>query len=169
VIEEFEPGEGTYAYGGEVRSLRLGELVLDLRERRVNVKPVREMDRVPRVGDKVQGVVQSGQGNIINLEIQVINDKFSREGFTGMLQARTPGPRRTTICKPGDILRARVVSNLNSIIHLAMDRSDEGVVCTVCSVCGGRVVRIRNRVKCIECGNIEDRMLASDFDGSCKS
>jgi len=169
VIEEFEPGEGVYMYGGEVRAAKVGEPVFDMKERRASVRPLRDVIGVPKVGDSVIGVVESTQGNVVNVKIEVVNGRYSQAGFTAMLQVRPTlqsgrGGVRRTVCKPGDVVRARVISNLNSIIHLAMDRPEEGVICTVCSVCGGRVVRVRSRVKCIECSNVEDRKLASDFE-----
>ncbi|MFQ6135002.1 MAG: exosome complex RNA-binding protein Csl4 [Nitrososphaerales archaeon] len=169
VIEEFDSGEGTYLRDGEVRSLRVGEAVPNLTERIISIKPVKSMDRLPRPGDTVIGVVETAQASIMNIRIELINGKYSQAGFTGMLQLgaeRSSGRgrvRRGSVCKRGDLIRARVFSDLNSIIHLSIDGADDGVIHTVCSLCGGDVVRIRDRVKCIECGNVEERKLASNF------
>ncbi len=170
VIEEFECGTDTYQKDGEVRSLRVGEIVTNLTERIINIKPIKNMDRIPRLGDIIIGIVETTQANTANVRIELINNKSSQAGFTGMLQLGSErysgrgGHRRDTVCKAGDLLRARVFSDLNTIIHLSMDKPNEGVIHTVCSQCGGNVARIHNKVKCIECGNLEARQLASDFD-----
>ncbi len=169
VIEEFDSGKGTYLRDGEVRSLLVGEAVPNLTERIINVKPVKSMDRLPRPGDIVLGVVATAQSSVMNIRIESINGKESQAGFTGMLQYsgdRSSGRgrmRRGSVCKAGDFIRAHVFSTLNSIIHLSIEGPDGGVIHTVCSQCGGNAVRLRDGVKCIECGNMEERKLATDF------
>jgi exosome complex component CSL4 len=169
VIEAFESGEGTFVDDGTVRALRVGRAVPNRDKRRISVKPIRNMGRVPRPGDIVVGIVETAQPSVANILIETINDKYSQSGFTGMLYSganrsqRGRGRRRVT-CKPGDIVRARVYSVKNSIFHISVDLPEEGVLRTVCSICGGVVVRIGDRVKCIECSYVEERKLASDFD-----
>lgn len=169
VIEEFSAGEGTYLLDGEVFSLKLGEVVTNLKDRVINVNQKKIMDRIPKSNDIITGIVDSAQSYTANICINSINGKDSQSGFTGMLQigldrsgARMSG-RRTTVCKSGDIIRARIKSVLNANIHLSIDNPDEGVIFTVCNICGGNVTVIREKVKCVECGNIDERKLASDF------
>lgn len=169
VIEAFEAGESTFVEDGEVRALRVGRAVPNRGERIIGVKPVKGMDRVPAPGDIVVGVVETAQPSVANIRIESINGRYSQAGFTGMLHSgadrssRGRGRRRVT-CKPGDIVRARVYSVKNSIFHISVDRPEEGVIRTVCSICGGGVVQVRDRVKCVECGYFEERKLASDFN-----
>ena len=168
VIEEFSAGKGTYLLNGEVFSLKLGEVAINLKDRVININQ-KQVDRIPKYNDIITGIVDSAQSNTINVCIDSINGKESRSGFTGMLQVgfdrsgeRMRG-RRITVCKAGDIIRARIKSVLNANIHLSIDNADEGVIYTVCSICGGNVTANREKVKCVECGNIEERKLASDF------
>ncbi len=171
VIEEFNAGEGTYLRNGEVVALRVGKATPNMKDRVINVKPAKIMNRVPRPGDIIMGVVETAQPSIMSILITSINGKDSQANFTGIIVPvfeRGGGRgrvKRSTICKPGDLIRAHVFSTLNANLHLAVDRPDEGVIYTVCSVCGGGVARIRDRVKCIECGNVEERKLAADFVG----
>lgn len=167
VIEAFEAGSNTFVDDGEVRALRVGYAEPDRKERVISVKPVRGSIGVPKPGDAIVGTVETAQPSIANILIEEINDQYSEASFSGMLQSsgdpRAHNRRRVT-CKPGDVVRAHVYSVKNSIYHLSVDRPEDGVLYTICSQCGGSVVRVRDSVKCLECGYFEERKLASDFD-----
>ena len=169
VIEEFEGGAGTYSTGEVVRSTKLGKTQPDLVRRRLEVKPVKVRTKMPIPGDEVVGQAETVQGSIVNIRIHYLNGEPNNRGFTGMIllpQEPAMGRvrrRRVIYCKPGDLLRAKVVSNENAIIHLTLDGSDNGVIYAACSICGARLVRMGEGLKCTECGNQEDRKLAADF------
>lgn len=169
VIEEFNSGVGTYLTESEVRSLQTGEVLQNLSERSINIKTPDRMNIIPQPRDIIIGVVETAQTNIVNMRIESINGKPSRAGFTGMLQilpnrsSRRGKPKRGSICKEGDIVRALVFSNMNFIIHLSIDRPDLGVIKASCSLCGSNTVRLGDRFKCVNCGNVEERQLASEF------
>lgn len=167
VIEEFDGGEGTYVAGGVVRAAVAGTPAYDLQSRVVRVEAKKPTTRLPKPGDTIVGQVENVQGNIANVKIHYVNGMVSEAGFTGLLivrQNRFGGRRRpTTYFKAGDIVRARVVSVKNAIIHLSIDRAEDGVVYAVCSLCGGRMAKIDGRIKCVECGGVEERKLAPDF------
>ena len=79
---------------------------------------------------------------------------------------RERGERRggKTIFRVGDIIRGRVVSLLNSTIHIVIDEKEFGVLYTLCFNCGGDTVRVNNNtLKCIECGMYEERKLTHDY------
>ncbi|MCS7116771.1 MAG: hypothetical protein RMJ31_05755, partial [Nitrososphaerota archaeon] len=103
-----------------------------------------------------------------NVKLYYVNDEINESGFIGLLMIKASkssrGKQNLQIpCKPGDIVRARVVNNNNGITFLSMDRVEDGVIFTTCSACGGRVVRVGNGVKCVECGIVEKKKLAADF------
>jgi exosome complex component CSL4 len=103
------------------------------------------------------------------VHIFFLNGKPTYKDFTGMLSLRGltgggRGERRTTPVKLGDIVRCRVFSLVNGIIHLSIDEPDMGVVAALCGNCGRPLLKgSATRVKCDECGNVEDRKLARDF------
>ena len=168
VVEEFEPGEGTYSNGDSIRAATIGVVELDMQQRKVIVKSPIKKPAMPTKGDSVEGVVESAQSNVINTRIQRINGKTSDANFTGMLSLRQDPQRRgrrITVAKVADLMRATVYSTKNAIIHLALEHDNDGVISTVCSICGGGVVRINDRVKCKECGYVDERRLAPDFTG----
>jgi len=172
VIEEFNSGAGTYLKESDVRSLQVGEIGQNLSERSINIKNPNNEDRIPQPGDIITGVVENAQTKTANIRIESINHKLSTAGFTGMLQlmpnlsSGRGRVKRDTICRVGDIVRALVFSNTNSIIHLSIDRSDFGVIKGNCSICGGSFARLGERLKCVDCGFVEERRLSSEYQNN---
>jgi exosome complex component CSL4 len=68
------------------------------------------------------------------------------------------------VCKAGDILRAKVISDKNRVLHLTTNDKDLGVVYAFCSRCGQSLAQKRFIMRCPECGNTERRKTASDYD-----
>jgi|TARA_B100000315_G_scaffold108065_1_gene99194 exosome complex component CSL4 len=169
VIEEFNSGEGTYLQESNVRSLHVGEIRKNLSERSINIKHPDSKNILPQLGDIITGVVETAQTKIANICIESINGKLSKAGFTGMLQLisnQSSGRgrvKRGATCRSGDIVRALVFSIANSTIHLSIDRPDLGVLKATCSMCGGDFVRLDDRLKCVDCGFIEERRLSSEY------
>jgi exosome complex RNA-binding protein Csl4 len=165
-IEEFAPGSNATTQGETVTSTKVGYARLDLKNRIINVDPANpKPTQIPKVGDLVIGLVESAQSSIAQVKIEAINDDRSDKSFAGMISFREE-TRRSSVppVKSADILRARVFSTKNSIFHLALDCPSCGVIYTVCSNCGGNVVALsRFRIKCKECGMVDDRLLSEEF------
>jgi len=165
-IEEFVPGVGSASVGDSVISTVVGDVQPDMVNRVINVKPVNSADdSLPKVGDYVIGHVDSAQPSMAQVTIIAVNDEVSDKELSGMLSMRDDRRRRTTSpIKAGDTIRARVISTKNSIYHLALDDPKTGVIKTVCSNCGGSVIALgKDRVKCRECGMVDERLLSDDF------
>ena len=165
-IEEFAAGNGTVANGDSIVSTVVGESNPDMRSRTMNVKTDKNVGiGVPATGDYIIGKVQSAQPSMAQIEIESVNDIPSNKQFTGMLSMRDERRRRTTSpIKAGDVVRAKVISTKNAIIQLGIDSPKSGVLYTVCSNCGKEVFAIsRDRVKCRECGWVDERLLSEDF------
>jgi exosome complex component CSL4 len=163
--EEFEAGPGSVVLLDSVVATRVGELVREMPERRVKVIPAKDLSsKLPEVGDSIIGNVQSASSSVAQIRIDAINDVPSSKELSGMLSLRDDRRRRSLPMRPGDTIRARVISTTNSIYHLGLDANGCGVLQTVCSVCGGRVIALgRDRIKCTECGYVDERQLAEDF------
>jgi len=165
-IEEFVPGVGSASVDDSVISTVVGDVRPDMVNRVINVKPSRSAyDSLPKVGDYVIGHVDSAQPSMVQVTIIAVNEEISDKELSGMLSMRDERRRRTTSpIKAGDTIRAKVTSTKNSIYHLALDDSKTGVMKTVCSNCGGNVIAMgRDRVKCRECGFVDERLLSDDF------
>lgn len=165
VIEEFEHLEGTYDDDGVIRASNLGEAKYDMTRRTVGMQ-LKKKPLMPRVGDSVIAEVESAQPSVVNSTILIIDGKKSDANLKGMMLLigeRRKVPRSQIPCSVGDIIRATVVSTLNSIIHIAFSKPEDGVVYTRCSICGGDMIRVQRQVKCIQCGNRVDKQLSSEF------
>ena len=168
VSEEFLPGQHTYDNSGSIRALVAGSVFRDMKNMEISVKPAAEPELI-KVDDWVTGRVEATPSNSATVHIFFLNGKPTHKDFSGMLSLRSlsgggRGARRTTPVKLGDIVRCRVTSLRNGIIHLAVDEPDMGVVSALCGNCGRPLLRgSATKVKCDECGNVEERKLAKDF------
>jgi exosome complex component CSL4 len=167
VIEEFEPGPGTYVEKGMIYSLATGRALLDFLNKKVSVYPGTSMSGVPKVGSVVTGQVQEVQSKQANVRIYQVRDRVLNGFFTGLLHISDVSPRYVEsmydVCKAGDIIRAKVVSDKNRVYHLSTNDKDLGVVYAFCSRCGNVLSFRRMRMRCEVCDNAERRKTASDY------
>jgi len=136
VIEEFVPGPGTYEENGTIYSFATGRALVDVLNKQVSVFPKTRFLPVPKVGSIVIGQVRDAQSKIAVVRIS---------------------------CKPGDILRAKVVSDKNRTFHLSTKEPNLGVIYAFCSRCGNVLNFSRMRMRCLKCGKIEKRKSAQDY------
>ena len=61
-------------------------------------------------------------------------------------------------------MRATVFSVIDGNIYMNIREQDDGVLTTQCIECCNRVVKIDRGIKCVECGSIRFKKLASDFE-----
>ncbi|HYY40599.1 MAG TPA: exosome complex RNA-binding protein Csl4 [Nitrososphaera sp.] len=169
-LEEFEGGRNTYlASDGTVRSAAVGTKVYDLKRRIVKIDQ-KNSPMLPKVGDIIVGYVDMLFSSMVSVKILYINDKRSDAGFSAIASAKVGGrgdrrgSDRRAIFRTGDIVRGRVVSLLNSTVHLTLAEKEYGVLYTLCFMCGGDTVRTNeNTIKCVECGAFEERKLTRDY------
>jgi exosome complex component CSL4 len=161
VSEEFLPGENVYEFNGTIRASASGIVKIDMKSKEIRVIPAVKPNTV-EVGDYIIGQVESVQQNLCVVRIYHVNDKFVQNSFSGILSFRndSPTPRYGNHLKLGDIVRCKVISKTNNMIHLSIDDDDLGVLFALCSRCGKRLMKEGNRAKCVECGNIEQRKFA---------
>jgi exosome complex component CSL4 len=122
---------------------------------------------VPKLSGKVLGQVGNAQSDNVLVRIfKVGNKKISGE-FGGILHISDVSDRYVTsmndVCKPGDIIRAKVISEKNRIFHLTTNDKNLGVLDAFCSRCGSLLEPERYELRCPKCGNIESRKMAPDY------
>lgn len=167
VIEEFTPNSGTYVQDGVIYSKVTGRTLLDLPNKRVSVHSVTREVRVPRVGSIVLGQVSSVQSQNAFVRVFKIGDKRLSGFFTGVLHISDVRFRYVdsmfAVCKPGDIIRTKVISEKNRRHHLSTVDKNLGVVYAFCSRCG-HMLELRQRYMfCPRCKKVEKRKIASDY------
>lgn len=167
ISEEYLPGANAYDDFGFIRALSVGTVKEDRVKREISIKPAAPAN-VLSVGDVIVGQVEVAQTSSAGVRIYYVNGKPTTKGFTGslMLPRGRPGrgaPRVGPAVKAGDILRCKIFSRVNGLIHLTIDEERLGVLYALCGHCGRPLLSAGNKLKCDECGNVEDRKLASDF------
>ncbi|MEM3783428.1 MAG: exosome complex RNA-binding protein Csl4 [Candidatus Bathyarchaeia archaeon] len=168
VIEEFVPDAGTYVKDGTIYSKVVGRALIDFLNKRVSVFPLVHGGRAPKVGSIVVGQVSSVQSQMASVRIFKIGKRLLSGFFTGVLHVSDVHLRFVEsmfdVCKPSDILRAKVISEKNRTYHLTTKDKSLGVVYAFCSHCGGMLQqRGRGGLQCPRCGKIEKRKTAIDY------
>jgi exosome complex component CSL4 len=167
VIEEFIPDSGTYVKDGVIYSKIVGRELLDLLNKRVSVYPLTEGAVVPKVGTVVIGQIGNAQSDNVLVKIYKIGKKKLSGEFGGILHISDVSDRyvdsMNDVCKPGDIVRAKVISEKNRVFHLSTNDKNLGMLYAFCSLCGTLLEPQRFELRCPKCGNIERRKMAPDY------
>jgi len=167
VIEEFIPDAGTYVKDGVIYSKVVGRSLLDLPNKRVSVYPLVHGAIVPKIESIVLGQVSSVKTQNAVVRIFQIDKKQLSSFFASILHISDVQLRYVesmfNVCRPGDILRAKVISEKNQIYHLSTKDKNLGVVYAFCSRCGHILELRRQGMHCPRCGKIEKRKTAPEY------
>jgi exosome complex component CSL4 len=167
VIEEFIPDSGTYVKDSVIYSKIVGHTLMDLLNKRVSVYPLINSDIVPKIGSIVLGQVGNAQSDNALVKIFKVGNKKISGVFGGILHISDVSDRyitsMTEVCKSGDIIRAKVISDKNQVFHLATQDKTLGVIHAFCSRCSTITNLDHYDLRCPKCGNIEKRKTAIDY------
>ncbi len=167
VIEEFIPDSGTYVKDGVIYSKIVGRALLDLMNKRVSVYPLVSGELIPKVSETVVGQIGNAQSDNVLVRIFKIGNKRLSGEFSGILHVSDVSDRyvdlMSDVCKPGDIVRAKVISGKNRIFHLSTNDRNLGIIYAFCSRCGNLLEPQRYELHCPKCGNTENRKMAPDY------
>ncbi len=167
VIEEYAPESGTFVRDGVIYSKVVGKPNVDLTTRRVSVQALTQAAKVPKVGDTILGQVSNVQSENATVRIFQIGDRQASGEFAGVIHISDVDTRYVEsmfdICKAGDIIRAKIISEKNHVYHLSTKDKDSGVLYAFCSACGGTLELRRQDLRCSICGRFEQRKVTSDF------
>ena len=167
VIEEFIPNSGTYVKDGVIYSKIVGRALLDLLNKRVSVYPLVMGELIPKVSSIIVGQIGNAQSDNVLVRILKIENKRLSGELGGILHISDVSDRyvdtMNDVCKPGDIVRAKVISSKNRIFHLSTNEKNLGIVYAFCSRCGSLLEAQRYELHCPKCGNIEKRKMAPDY------
>ncbi len=167
VIEEFLPNSGTYVKDGVIYSKIIGRALVDLLHKSVSVYPLVNGEVAPKVSGTVVGQVGNAQSDNVLVRIFKVGSKKLSGIFTGILHISDVQERyvdsMNDVCKTGDIMRAKVISEKNQVYHLSTNDKALGVVYAFCSRCGQLLERKRYEMQCTKCGHLEKRKTAVDY------
>ncbi len=167
VVEEFDPGRGTVEVDGVVYSSQTGLATLDTRRHVVSVKTAAGPPIIPDEGSTIIGAVEKIQEKMAIINIIMIDGHKVGLPFTGMLHISNSSSRfervMGDVCKPTDIIRAKVIDTSQRIPKLTTIGRELGVIKAYCSKCGGELVLSGRILRCTICRNVERRRLAEDF------
>ena len=167
VIAEFISSSGTYVEEGFILSKVVGRILMDLMKKQVSVYALARSVIVPRVGNIVTGNVVNVQDSTAALRVFKIGTRHLSGVFSGILHVSDASfgyvDSMFDVCRLGDILRAKVVSDKNGTHHLSTKGEDLGVIYAFCSRCGSLLTRKKTKMVCEDCGNMEKRITSSDY------
>jgi len=162
-IEEYEAGYNTFDDGDMGRAYTVGEKILDKSTRIARIKHPKMLS-IPRGGDTVIGTVAAVMSSMIAVSIDYINEKPTTSKVECICSTRNI--RRKNIALVKDIVTLKISNHLNGTIHATIDEPNLGVLFTKCRKCGGKVVPMRDAIKCTECSWIDERKLSTNFGNS---
>ena len=167
VIEEFIPDFGTYVKDGIIFSKVIGRALVDLISKKVSVYPLFSDTVLPKISSIVIGQVGNAQSDNVLVKIFKVGSKALSGVVTGIFHISDVQERyvnsMSDVVKPGDIIRAKVISNKNKAYHLSTKDSGLGVLYAFCSRCSHILEPKRYDMRCPNCGNIERRKFALDY------
>lgn len=167
VIEEFTSGTGTYIEEGTIHSKITGYTLLDMLNKEVSVFPLVKTLPIPRVGSIVTGLVTDVKSKNAVLTIFQVDEKKLSGTFNGMLHISSVShgfvENMFDVAKPGDVMRAKVISTKNRSIFLSTVDRNLGILSAICSLCGSNLMHGDRGLKCSNCGNIENRKISPDY------
>lgn len=159
-IEEIEAGPNTFDDGDTIRSSTVGILNIDKKDRIAQVQNGKQLS-IPKKGDIVIGVVTMMLPSMIAVAIHYINGKPNSSGVECICQNYD---KKRILARMNDVIALKIEAHLNGAIHATIDEPELGVLFTKCNICAGNVVPMRDRIKCPNCGYVEDRKISIDYE-----
>lgn len=159
-IEEYEAGYNTFDDGDMIRAATVGQKDIDKTTRIANINHPKLLS-IPRVGDIIIGTVAAVMSSMIAVSIDYINGKPTTSKVECICGTRNLRIRNVALVN--DIVTLKIISHLNGTIHAAINEPNLGILYTKCRKCGGKVVPMRDAIKCTDCAWIDERKLSTDF------
>ncbi len=166
-IEEYMPGEGTYAEEGKIYASKIGKKVLDAKKHMAIV----EGKKIPeiKVGQTVFGEVQSVRKSVVNIIVSMIAGEKGDIDEKTMIYVSNISDKYVSspedFFRIGDIVKATVIKVDPGMIDLST-KGPMGVVkafCTRCRLPLELSSKYKDKMECSSCGHVEVRKIADDY------
>jgi len=159
-IEEYEAGHNTFDDGDMVRAATVGEIDMNKTSRVANVNHPKLLS-IPKAGDVIVGSVAAVMSSMIAVSIDYINGKPTTSKVECVCGTRNLRIRNVALVN--DIVALKIISHINGTIHAAINEPELGILYTKCRKCGGKVITMRDAIKCTDCSWIDERKLSKNF------
>ena len=159
-IEEYEAGDNTFDDGNMVRAATVGEKDMNKTTRTISINHPKMLS-IPKVGDIIIGKVAAVMSSMIAVSIDYINEKPTTSKVECVCGTRNLRIRNVALVN--DIVALKIINHLNGTIHAAISEPELGILFTKCRKCGGKVVSMKDAIKCTECSWIDERKLSTNF------
>lgn len=159
-IEEYEAGNNTFDDGDMVRAATVGQKDMNRTTRVASVNHPKLLS-IPKEGDVIIGSVVAVMSSMIAVSIDYINGKPTTSKVECVCGTRNLRIRNVALVN--DIVTLKIISHINGTIHAGISEPELGILFTKCRKCGGRVVSMRDAIKCTDCSWIDERKLSKNF------
>lgn len=151
---------------GNIRAAVIGKLIYDSVNRRVFVKPLKEI-KIPRPGETVIGWVTSTRDDVAFVKIVGYDlTKTFKHIFSAILHisqvVEVKGENMYNYVRLGDIVKAKVLNEYLPLL-ISIKEPRLGVLLAYCSRCGSHLYLDNGKLVCSACGNIEQRKASLEY------
>lgn len=151
---------------GNIRAAVIGKLIYDNVNRRVFVKPLKEI-KIPRPGETVIGWVTSTRDDVAFVKIVGYDlTKTFKHIFSAILHisqvVEVKGENMYNYVRLGDIVKAKVLNEYLPLL-ISIKEPRLGVLLAYCSRCGSHLYLDNGKLVCSACGNIEQRKASLEY------
>ncbi|MEK6972883.1 MAG: exosome complex RNA-binding protein Csl4 [archaeon] len=167
--EEFLEGKNTVNADGRIYSTTLGTLDVDEKNRLVNVKKARDIEKL-KVGAVITGTVAFVRDNVVSIRMAEAHDgktKLVLSSGSAFLKVSNVSTSYIESLKQhfkiGDIVQAVVTEIKPFGIQLRTNDPNLGVVKAFCSKCRSAMHLSHEKLQCLNCGSVELRKLSSEY------
>jgi exosome complex component CSL4 len=169
VAEEALPGEGTYEADGKIHATVTGELFFHRGKRTVSIFPKVRKPLVPKKGDVIIGQAEHVNKHMVALAVSYINGQEVQPTYSALMHisqcSKSYLESMYDAIKEGDIVRGKIVDAHTIPIQFTTKYNEQGVIYALCSRCGEQLqYKRRGSLQCKNCGNVESRKVAEDYN-----
>jgi exosome complex component CSL4 len=173
VTEEFVPSEWTYEEDGKIKSLVVGTVSVDNKDKTISIVPKTGTPPSLEAGKVILGEVADVRGQRASIKIGKIreDDRNLVTSFMGGIHISQAQKgylsKLTEAFRIGDLVEAKVTKVLGlDNVDLSTADDELGVLKAMCTRCRHFMVQIgENEVHCENCDKKERRKLSSHYEG----
>ncbi|HLI46786.1 MAG TPA: exosome complex RNA-binding protein Csl4 [Geobacterales bacterium] len=153
-IEEFFAGLGLFEENGKIYSCTSGLPKIDLKERRIDIEPVKKPKSFVKKGDIVIAQVKDIGRNVVELTLLYNETEKVEANIAAFMLIKRSKEVALRSIKPTDIVRAYVLDSEGKIM-LSMRGKGFGILYALCPFCMNPLYfneKEFRTLKCLNCG-----------------